>query len=539
MKLPTYSFLFFTFVLISSTIIITTYVYRHLTAAQRNKSNVSTEISAESLKGLPKSLIQEDLLDKLKNKPGDENLVREIFRLQKVQMDKGQNPNDLEEKLGKSHPDKKTVLNKVKKISTIPEQTIETWFKFELYGEKSALKYMRNTGWFHKNPLQMGIIFYESGELNHALKYFKKALSLQKDSKRIKTYIFYTMLDKDDPGLENLIKDPAYAPILNHQSLTEYYLKKKEYGKMIPHLYKSLIGGYTLSAVAASFLSGLGWFFFVLQLGFAGNWSLFYKVLSVFAVALGVFSAQFTLVFLTIQENFFHFEDYGSSLLKMYAYFIAGVGLREELIKLLFFLPIALLIRKEKNELKVLALASLVGLGFAIEENINYYIAGAGTSVIGRFLTANFFHITLTGYCGFYLVRALQKGGEHWSDFVIQTLIMVMIHGSYDFLLNVGNSGGFLATLAFIIITRQYLNIFLESNMYSGVTGGSVVIRRISLPFIFVCSLAITVGMTYFLISEYVASFSSAILLLFSSMIGVGFIAYVFFYEMRDFVAHR
>ena len=64
-----------------------------------------------------------------------------------------------------------------------------------------------------------------------------------------------------------------------------------------------------------------------------------------------------------------------------------------------------------------LIVASVVGLGFAVGENVDYYQMNQGHSVFGRFVTANFLHLTLTGLVGHALVQAVQ-GRIHWEDFL-------------------------------------------------------------------------------------------------------------------------
>ena len=87
------------------------------------------------------------------------------------------------------------------------------------------------------------------------------------------------------------------------------------------------------------------------------------------------------------------------------------IGLREEALKLLLFVPLIPFLLN-RDDLEILTVAGLVGLGFALEENINYFQASAGLSAVGRFATANFLHIALTAMCGLTLTRAIVHRGE-------------------------------------------------------------------------------------------------------------------------------
>jgi hypothetical protein len=176
--------------------------------------------------------------------------------------------------------------------------------------------------------------------------------------------------------------------------------------------------------------AGLCWLLLMLQLGRVQNWSWKYTSLVPFALILGGLSAYATVFEISIEQRFFVFERYSPHWLLNLIYAVLGIGLREETLKLLFSLPVILLARKAEP-IVVLTLASCTGLGFAIEENTQYY-AGDWGAVFARFLTANFAHMMWTGMAGLAFTDAL-KGRTSWGEFFEQLAFVIAMHGLYDF----------------------------------------------------------------------------------------------------------
>lgn len=171
------------------------------------------------------------------------------------------------------------------------------------------------------------------------------------------------------------------------------------------------------------------WFGIVAQFaGFGrGQWLLYGA-----AILLGMVSATAALVGSVVQEEILgtvvEREDLAGGLI----HYVAGVGLREEALKLLFFLPLLPWLLRRGKAIDALAAAGLVGLGFALSENLGYFhLEGEGVA-IGRLLTSNAFHVALTGCAGFALFRTLWFRGGGWDEALATFLAVVAAHGLYD-----------------------------------------------------------------------------------------------------------
>jgi hypothetical protein len=80
----------------------------------------------------------------------------------------------------------------------------------------------------------------------------------------------------------------------------------------------------------------------------------------------------------------------------------------------------------------MLMVAGCVGLGFAIEENVQYF-ANAGPAIaFGRFLTANFLHLAATGIIGLAFCDWVLSPLKKLLPFIGKTVAVIFAHGCYD-----------------------------------------------------------------------------------------------------------
>ena len=112
---------------------------------------------------------------------------------------------------------------------------------------------------------------------------------------------------------------------------------------------------------------------------------------------------------------------------------INDVGLREEGIKLLFALPCMWWLQSRPEPQPALAVAALVGLGFATAEN-RWFFGGHAepTLLVGRVFSTTALHVAGTGLCGGALSQAWQHRPRAWANFLATFLTVVVAHGLYD-----------------------------------------------------------------------------------------------------------
>jgi len=295
----------------------------------------------------------------------------------------------------------------------------------------------------------------------------------------------------------------------------------KSAARWLPVLWAPRLVG---SGLVLSAMTALGWFFFCARLGKLSARPKFRLPMYVLAFALGVASIVPTVLLIAVEEAKLHLVETGDAPRDV-LFFVFGVGLREEASKLLMFLPLLPLLRKYGDKLDVLVCGAMVGLGFAAEENLGYLADGNLHNGLGRFLTANFFHMAMTGTLANALDDFLSDREKYAADFSRTSLFIVGIHGAYDFLLSHGEyGGGYLAMTAFVFLTRMFLSAVEVARRRAdrGITPLHA--------FIFAVSLVVGVTLAY---ATLAVGPKMAIAMTGAGLIGDGIIVYVFVRTLR------
>ena len=114
-------------------------------------------------------------------------------------------------------------------------------------------------------------------------------------------------------------------------------------------------------------------------------------------------------------------------------HWVMYVGIPEETVKLCFFLPFLPFLLRNGSASKAALTAGCVGLGFAFDENLGYFSETGGAVAVGRFVTANFMHIALTGIIGERLYELVRSRFHTATDFLVAFIGVAAAHGLYDF----------------------------------------------------------------------------------------------------------
>ncbi|MBI2512915.1 MAG: PrsW family intramembrane metalloprotease [Opitutae bacterium] len=240
---------------------------------------------------------------------------------------------------------------------------------------------------------------------------------------------------KDFARLELLLRDPRYAPYSSPGLALEAATESRRWAEMLRLIPAVQIDSYEPELLLVSAVAGVTWALFLFHLGQVASPFSRTGLLCGSGLLAGVLSTTVTIFLVVVQDDVLGFRE-GTEIVHRFAYNIGGVGAREELSKLLLFAPLILFLRKRDDELEVLTVACFVGLGFAVEENVSYFATSAAASAPGRFLTANFFHIALTGVNGLALYRACTRGMGGLNDLLLVFPLSILAHGAYDALLD-------------------------------------------------------------------------------------------------------
>lgn len=329
--------------------------------------------------------------------------------------------------------------------------------------------------------------------------------------------------DKFDE-LQTLLNDPAYEGFITSRVRLDIATHQRDWLEVAKLLPYERISNFDIRMAIIAGITALVWAVLLFRLGQISPWLSRTSALCILALIAGALSTIPT-VFLVIIENTYVGYQPDGDLIRMLAFFIGGVGLREEFCKLLFFVPFAIYFAKRGEERDAFIVASFVGLGFAAEENIGYFSQSLALAAPGRFLTANFFHIALTGIGGLYLCRALRRSS--FNDFFYIFGIMIVVHGLYNTLLSLPQSdiGPFFAMTVFILLSMHYFRELYSMSVRT--------VPTYSLSFLFVSGLCLILS-TLIIFQASQIGLSLALSLIAPEVIGSALIVFMFFREFNE-----
>jgi protease PrsW len=284
---------------------------------------------------------------------------------------------------------------------------------------------------------------------------------------------------KEYATLAKLQAEPRYAELFTTSTRLDVAIGNRDWRAIAKWVPITQIETFERGVLLMTLITGLAWGFFLVHLGELPRVFSTMALLCALGFLLGVLSTTATIYLVVLQDEILKFSA-TEDVVRILAYYIGGVGAREELCKLLLFVPLLPILIKRDDELEALIVASFVGLGFAVEENGGYFMMSEAASAPGRFLTANFFHVALTGMNGLALFRACTRGASGLNDFLFIFPVTVLAHGGYDafFHLPQFDEGGYVSMVIFILFTAYYFRRAheLRNNvrMTIGLTGSFV-----------------------------------------------------------------
>lgn len=263
--------------------------------------------------------------------------------------------------------------------------------------------------------------------------------------------------DNDFEALARLQQRPEYARYFDAHLRLKVAVGRKDWPTIIRTVPLTQLESYREPVFVIAVLTGLAWGFVLWVLGDIPGPLSVRALLGGLALLAGMASTTPTLYLVILTEQVLNLAP-GDNLVHHFAFFTGGVAAREEVCKLLLFVPFLPVLYKRDNELEVLIVASFVGLGFAMEENGGYLMQTAAAAS-GRFLSANFFHVALTGMNGLALYRVCTHGWRGLNQFLLIFPVTILAHGGYDTLLGSGlvEEGGFWATGVYVLFAQYYL----------------------------------------------------------------------------------
>ena len=386
-----------------------------------------------------------------------------------------------------------------------------------------------------ENKEELGRFYFDQRQFSESEKELRQVIAEKPDDSELRAMVLEAVRRVDLQSFLEMLEDPEWVSYADDRILRDYYLEKGSYHKMFYHLIISRYSYYTAEAIVVCILAGLGWILFLVHLGHGWFWSRKEQLMIPVAFILGYFSTHFCLGIVVIQDHLINFDGNNATKDTVFnlAYCVLGIGLREEVCKMLFFMPLLPFLMRVKENYKILVYCSLVGLGFAVEENIGYWMRdGAGSqAVMSRFLTANFIHMFLTGYICYYLTIAFKKKGKAWDDFTHALIKMIVIHGVYNFFYidpkMVREGFYFFSLMIAIYMSMQYIRLLLYSAPPSH--------TYLSLTRVFTVVLCLTIGIALLSMSMEIGV-KESVKVIFAGLMTNAIFAYMFYREFDEHI---
>lgn len=348
--------------------------------------------------------------------------------------------------------------------------------------------------------------------------YEREAIAFGRDAD-LERALELRILADDWPGVAARLADPRIGPRAPARIHFRAAAHDRDWPRaarfLLPYAFpKPTLGPLLLAGIAA-----VAWFWFCARVGQLRARPAVRAPLFLAAFGLGVASIAPTVFLIEWQTAVLHLVPTGE-VVRDGAFFVLGVGFREELSKLLLFLPLLPFLRRWGTPVDVVACGALVGLGFAAAENIDYFARGDLTAALGRFLTANFLHMSMTAIAATALER-IGKKPEAFYDFTVAFLTVVALHGVYDFFLAgpLAASLSYFAMTVLVLLGQRFILIVHDARLRVG--------RSKPLLPVFAIGIAVVTGASFVYASVLVGP-AAAAEAMYLGLLGVAILVIVF-----------
>lgn len=318
------------------------------------------------------------------------------------------------------------------------------------------------------------------------------------------------------------LNDPRWAEAVDASLRADLAVHDRDVLGVLLWTWPASYVGITVWPVVLALIAGALWFWIAARLGRIHDAVHGRVLLYAGSVLLGILSIYPTLLTATIQDDL-GFREVGQFVPDL-IFNIFGVGLREEGWKAILFLPLLPALLRRGSRIEAMTCGALVGLGFAAEENINYFDHHADLA-LSRFLTANFLHMSLTALVALSMFDTLRKRATPRDAFKTVFPLAMAIHGGYDFCLGSDDMplGSLFSIILLIVMAQRFLRQLLIASSRED--------ERDVLN-LFVASMAAITGAGYIYGSTQVGPFDAFRLMTLGS-VSVAVMIFMFVRELR------
>jgi len=394
---------------------------------------------------------------------------------------------------------------------------------WKYHGEPSA-DLLYDAYYVHPLPLAnelLGDLSRSQGKLDKAQLYYDREIHLTNAASARKKKVDLLLARHDMPALGPLATDPQYKEFLSREATIDLAAHDHRWVDLIPPILGMQREIFEPIPVILAIVAGLVWMAVGLQALQPPSLICFRTIVPWLAILAGMASTLPTLFGLAWESEVFGLRETGDLLGDLWFY-VAGVGVREELMKLLLFLPFVPILLIRKSRLEMLVIAGFVGLGFAIDENLLYFHHMGPRVAFGRVLTANFLHFSATGLIGLALCEALRAPLRNGPRFLGTLILVILAHGCYDGLMGLIYNA---SMAVFLLLSLCFFRQLGTSR------DGST--DQISISATLILGLAVLEG-TIFVCASAMLGFPAALGMIAGNIIPLVMIVYMFYWQLGE-----
>jgi RsiW-degrading membrane proteinase PrsW (M82 family) len=361
----------------------------------------------------------------------------------------------LKEELAKENPDTSAVLEMLPKAarSWLEDVPADTWIASSNLSQ--ADKLVAAAYWtslrledgfepsadllyyaYYVNPLRhanelIGDHYVAQKDLKKAVAFYQREAKFPDATTARVKLVEAAMKTRDRAAVRALAESPEYVKEFRPEHRLYIAAQERRWADLVPPLKEIQARLIEPVPMALAAVAGLVWLIIALQSAQPRGIFSFRVFLALVAVAAGMASTIPTLIGGIWMEEMFGLrqtDDFVDDAL----YFLFSLAPRAELAKLVLFIPLVPILLLRRSPLEMLVTAACVGLGFAVWENLLYFKEAGPAVAFPRFLTANFFHLALTGVNGLAFCEMMRNPAREFMSFIGTFFLTVAAHGAYD-----------------------------------------------------------------------------------------------------------
>lgn len=313
---------------------------------------------------------------------------------------------------------------------------------------------------FHN--LSLGWFYLAEHQWRLAAEALTRELQFHNDTKLRQLIISAYLKEGDPQTIDWLFENPEFSPFFTLKQKLDYHTKAGHYLQLLLLLPQREWGNGTPRHLSISLLTGALWLLFLLNAAQAYFQAKGAKEIltrcSLYTASffLGVLSVIPTLFLVYLTKEWYN-PQLNGELFNDFSYYLIAAS-REEICKVIAFLPLVPILLKRAKPLEIFLCAALVGLGFAAEENITYVASADSFTAFSRFVTANVLHIGLTGLAGLAIAQSLHNLRQHPLHGLEVLILASLAHTIYN--LSIGSNSTsnytFVSYIVLLLILREF-----------------------------------------------------------------------------------